>query len=62
MKTVQLTAKFPDVPEVENSIVEQASASTLRAAVSRALAAILKNPSLKRKRIRQASFDLEVKN
>lgn len=62
MKTVEVQAKFPEVV-VDNyafEVTETASASTVKAAANRALGAVLKNPSLKRKRFTLISLEIVV--
>lgn len=60
MKNVTVTATFPDVIVDNYSFVASATseASTLKAAISRAIGTILKRPELKRKRI--VAFTLEI--
>lgn len=62
MKKVTVQAKFPDVTTngyaVETSTT--AEATTFKAAISRAIGQALKAPELKRKRIRQAIFEVTV--
>lgn len=65
MKTVNIVAEFPDVLDSVNVPVKvsgEASASTLRSAVARALGSILKAPELKRKRIKTISLTIEITN
>lgn len=52
MKTITIEATFPDLETegYEVKIKETADATTLRSGISRAVAAIIANPELKRKR------------
>lgn len=60
MKNVKAVATFDGLVSGDFSVVQEASASTLRSAVSRALGAVLKAPELKRKRIKSMHLDIEV--
>jgi hypothetical protein len=62
MKTVEALAKFPEVV-VDGYAVQisgKATASTFKAAVSRALGTILKHDSLKRKRFTSVNLEIVV--
>jgi hypothetical protein len=61
MKTVTTTGTFPNIEHV-NSVMETATASTLRAAISRSIGKILKNPGLKSRRIKSVIFSVEVQS
>ena len=60
MKTVEIAAKFQEVTidGYALEVTEKATASTFKAAVSRALGYILKNPALKRKRFTTVSLEV----
>ena len=62
MKTVNVTAEFPGLNSdgYEVKITESATASTVRSGLSRAVAAILKNPGLKRKRIHEMKLTVMI--
>lgn len=64
MKKVTVLAKFPDVIvngyAVEYANATPTEASTLKAAISRAIGQALKIPELKRKRIKHVTFEIVV--
>lgn len=62
MKIVDVSASFPEVivNEYAFETTKSASASTFKAAVSRALGSILKSPELKRKRFTTVSLSIVV--
>lgn len=62
MKTVEVQSKFPEVvvDGYALEVTEKATASTLKAATSRALGAVLKNPALKRKRFTHISLQVVI--
>jgi hypothetical protein len=60
MKSVTVIADFPDLGL--DSVTGTASASTIRSAVSRAIAGIFKTPELKRKRIHKLNLQIAVTN
>lgn len=62
MKTVTVEAIVPEVivENYEFRTAETVTASTFKAAVSRAIGKILKRPQLHRKRYKQVSFSVTV--
>lgn len=60
MKTAKMVATFDGLVPGDFSVTAESSASTLRSAVSRALAEVLKSPELKRKRIKSIHLDIEI--
>lgn len=60
MKNIRVTATFDGLIPGDFSVLQEVSASTLRSAVSRAFAGVLKDPELKRKRIKNIHLDIEV--
>jgi hypothetical protein len=65
MKTAKVVATFPDVLDSVNIgivLTGEATSSSIRSAVSRALAEILKSPELKRKRIHNINLTVEITN
>ena len=61
MKIVNLTASFEGL-KLENPIKAQAEATTIRSAVSRAFAAVLKAPELKSKRLTVINLSIDISN
>lgn len=62
MKNVEVLGRFQEIT-VDGYILEvteRAEASTFKAAVSRAIGKILKNPSMKRKRFTTVSLEVMV--
>lgn len=65
MKTATVTATFEkasgeNMLGSDRAIVLEASASTIRSAVSRALGNILKSPELKRKHIQHIDLSIDI--
>lgn len=62
MKTAKVVATFDGLVGGDFSVDKQATASTPRSAISRALANVLKSPELKHKRIQSIHLDIELSN
>lgn len=62
MKTVKVVATFPGLLSQNNPILADAEATTLRAAISRAVDSVLKSPELKRKRVTDIELKITVNN
>lgn len=62
MKIVDVVASFPDViiDGYALEITKKGEASTFKAAISRTIGLVLKDPSLKRKRIKSVNFSVVV--
>ena len=61
MKIAKISAAFPGSYE-GNELTGEAEASTVRSAISRALASVLKAPELKRKRITAINLAITISN
>lgn len=60
MKVAKVVATFENLEGV--TISQEAEASTVRSAISRALAAVLKAPELKRKRLTVMNLSVDLSN
>jgi len=60
MKIANVTANFPGILAEDGFIQKEAEATTIRSAISRAIAAILKSPQLKSKHLKVINFEVLI--